>query len=60
MMVPDSCEDALGPFEDRYVDVSTFRARYWKAGNAGSAVVSAFQRYAATKRCTPSTCSAMA
>jgi 4,5:9,10-diseco-3-hydroxy-5,9,17-trioxoandrosta-1(10),2-diene-4-oate hydrolase len=39
MMVPDSCEDALGPFEDRYVDVSTFRTRYWKAGNAGSAVV---------------------
>ena len=26
-------------FQDRYIDVGTFRARYWTAGNAGSTIV---------------------
>ena len=38
-IVSDSCETALSPFEDRYVDVCTFRTRFWQAGSGGSAVV---------------------
>jgi pimeloyl-ACP methyl ester carboxylesterase len=39
MIVPDPCEAFPGVCEDRYIDVCTFRTRYWKAGSAGSAVV---------------------
>jgi pimeloyl-ACP methyl ester carboxylesterase len=38
-IVSDPCETALSPFEDRYVDVCTFRTRFWQAGSAGPAVV---------------------
>jgi len=26
-------------FQDRYINVGTFRTRYWKAGSAGSTIV---------------------
>jgi pimeloyl-ACP methyl ester carboxylesterase len=39
MLAPDSCDTVTDRFEDRYIDVGTFRTRYWKAGSAGSAVV---------------------
>jgi pimeloyl-ACP methyl ester carboxylesterase len=38
-IVVESREPASDPFEDRYVDVCTFRTRFWQAGSAGSAVV---------------------
>ena len=38
-IVSDPCETASGPFEDRYVDVCTFRTRFWQVGSAGPAVV---------------------
>src|ERR1700758_108809 len=38
-MVVESRETASEPFEDRYVDVCTFRTRFWQAGSGGSAVV---------------------
>jgi hypothetical protein len=37
--VSDPCESASSPFEDRYADVCTFRTRFWRAGNAGPAVI---------------------
>jgi hypothetical protein len=39
MLAPESCDTVTDRFEDRYIDVCTFRTRYWKAGSAGSAVV---------------------
>ena len=39
MIVPYPCEAFPGVCEDRYIDVCTFRTRYWKAGSAGFAVV---------------------
>ena len=38
-IIVESREPASDPFEDRYVDVCTFRTRFWQAGRAGSAVV---------------------
>ena len=38
-IIVESREPASEPFEDRYVDVCTFRTRFWQAGRTGSAVV---------------------
>jgi pimeloyl-ACP methyl ester carboxylesterase len=38
-IVVESRESASDLFEDRYVDVCTFRTRFWQAGSAGSAIV---------------------
>jgi pimeloyl-ACP methyl ester carboxylesterase len=38
-IIVESCEPASDPFEDRYVEVCTFRTRFWQAGRSGSAIV---------------------
>ena len=38
-IIVESRETTSDPFEDRYVDVCTFRTRFWQAGRTGPAVV---------------------
>jgi pimeloyl-ACP methyl ester carboxylesterase len=38
-IMAESRAPAPDPFEDRYVDVCTFRTRFWQAGRTGSAVI---------------------